>query len=96
MICPECGTRLSEGDTKCHFCGHTGPQELPAPKPHPKKISRDMLNIFIGVLFGLLICFLAPGIGENLFGTPIIGILVIVAFFGNLIYLVYRRFRNTE
>lgn len=22
MICPECGTRLSEGKTRCHFCGH--------------------------------------------------------------------------
>jgi hypothetical protein len=21
MICPECGTRLPEGSTKCHFCG---------------------------------------------------------------------------
>jgi hypothetical protein len=22
MICPECGTRLPEGKTECHFCGY--------------------------------------------------------------------------
>jgi len=22
MICPECGTRLSDNKQKCHFCGH--------------------------------------------------------------------------
>lgn len=23
MICPNCGTRLPEGSTRCHFCGYT-------------------------------------------------------------------------
>jgi len=88
MICPECGTRLSEGEIQCHFCGHTGP------KQHQGTISWDAVNISTGVLFGLLVCFLVPGIGEILFKNPVIGIAVIVAFFGNLIYLVYRSYRN--
>jgi hypothetical protein len=88
MICPECGTRLSEGEIQCHFCGHTEPTH------HQEQISRDVVNISIGVLFGLFVCFLVPGIGEILFKNPIIGIAVIVAFFGNLLYLVYRSYRN--
>ena len=27
MICPNCGTRLPEGDTRCHLCGFLLPQE---------------------------------------------------------------------
>jgi|WetSurMetagenome_2_1015567.scaffolds.fasta_scaffold1445585_1 hypothetical protein len=27
MICPNCGTRLPEGSTRCHFCGYLPPQE---------------------------------------------------------------------
>ncbi len=88
MICPECGTRLSEGEMQCHFCGHTGPTR------HQETISRDAVNILTGVLFGLFVCFLVPGIGEILFKNPVIGIAVIVAFFGNLLYLVYRSYRN--
>jgi hypothetical protein len=94
MICPECGTRLSDGETKCHLCGHTGTHELPAPKPYQGKISRDVLNISIGVLFGLLVGFLVPDISDILFDNPIIGIAVLVVFFGNLLYIVYRIYRN--
>jgi hypothetical protein len=88
MICPECGTRLSEGEIQCHFCGHTGPT------PHQGKISRDVVNISIGILFGLFVGFLVPDIRDILFDHPLIGIAVIVAFFGNLIYLVYMSYRN--
>ncbi len=62
------------------------------PTPHQGTISRDVVNISTGVLFGLLVCFLVPGIGENLFNNPLIGIAVIVAFFGNLLYIVYRSY----
>jgi hypothetical protein len=88
MICPECGTRLSDGETPCHFCGHT------EPKPYRGTVSRDVINISIGILFGLLACFLVPDIGEILFNNPIIGIVVIAGFFGNLIYIVYRFYRK--
>jgi hypothetical protein len=27
MICPNCGTRLPEGSTRCHLCGYLPPQE---------------------------------------------------------------------
>jgi len=27
MICPNCGTRLPEGSTRCHLCGFLLPQE---------------------------------------------------------------------
>jgi hypothetical protein len=67
MICPNCGTRIVSGLTKCHFCGYILPSEEISDIDLKKQ--ELSLNKFIALFTIFAFAIAAAAIFNSIFGT---------------------------
>ena len=70
--CLFCGTRISDGGTICPNCSFSSLLALPSyPYPELKHYREFLFFSFLGILLGLLACYLAYLQTESIFLVPL-------------------------